>query len=75
MNNNESSSTDRLIAGGRDLRGEDGLHDASSHFPSYLRFFDVFFGPLISESYWGAARLLASCCGQVSTAQAYVAFL
>jgi hypothetical protein len=75
MNNSESSSIERLIPGGRELRGKDRLRDASRHFPSYLRLFDIFFGSLISKSQGGAARLLASCCGRLSTAQAHVAFL
>jgi hypothetical protein len=75
MNNSESSSTERLIAGARELRDKDGLHDATRRFPSYLRLFDNFFGPLISESLWGAARFLAGCCGRFPTAQAHVAFL
>jgi hypothetical protein len=75
MNNSESSSTERLIAGAREPRGKHTLHDASTHFPSYLRLFGIFFGLLISKAHWGAARLLAGCCGRFSTAQAHVAFL
>jgi len=75
MNNRENSSTDRLIAAARELRGKHTLRDASMHFPSYLRLFGIFFRLLISESYWGAARLLASCCRRFRTAQANVAFL
>jgi hypothetical protein len=75
MNNGESSSTERLIAGARELRGIDRLHGASKHFPSYLRLFGIFLAWLTSESQWGAARLLAGCCGRFSTAQAHVAFL
>jgi hypothetical protein len=75
MNNRENSSTEPLIAGARELRGKHALNDASRHFASYLRLFDIFFGPLISESHWGSARLLACCCGRFSTAQAHVAFL
>jgi len=74
MNNSESSSTERLIAGAREPRGKDVLHAASRHFPSYLRLFDNFLGLLISESHWGAARLLAGCCGRFPTAEAHVAF-
>jgi hypothetical protein len=75
MNNRENSSTERLIAGSRDLRGKLITHDTTRHFPSYLRLFDNFFGLLISESHWGAARLLAGCCGRFPSAQAHVAFL
>jgi hypothetical protein len=75
MNNSESSSTERLIADARELRGKDRLHDASRYFPSYLRLFGIFFARLTSESHWGAARLLAGCCGRFRTAQAHVAFL
>jgi hypothetical protein len=75
MSNRENSSTERLIAAAREPRGKHTLHEASRHFPSCLRLFDNFFGPLASESQWGAARLLAGCCGQFPTAQAHVAFL
>jgi hypothetical protein len=75
MNNRENSSTERLIAAARELRGKHTLHDASRHFPSYLRLFGTFFEPLILESLWGAARLLPRCGGRFSTAQAHVAFL
>jgi hypothetical protein len=75
MNNRESSWTERLIAGARQRLGKHALHEASKHFPSYLRLFDIFFGPSISDSYWGTARLLASCCRRFRTAQANVAFL
>jgi hypothetical protein len=75
MNNRENSSTERLIAAAREIRGKHTLHDASRHFPSYLRFFGIFFGLLISESYWRAARLLANCWRRFRTAQANVAFL
>jgi hypothetical protein len=75
MNNSEISSTEQWIAGARELRGKHTLHDAWRHFPSYLRLFDNFFGLLISESHWGAARLVADCCGRFPTAQAHVAFL
>jgi hypothetical protein len=75
MNNRETSSGERVIADVRELRGKETLNDASRRFPSYLRVFDNFFGPLIAESYWGAAPLLARCCGRFPTAQAHVAFL
>jgi hypothetical protein len=75
MNNRENSSTERLIAAVRELRGKHTLHDASRHFPSYLRLFGTFFELLILESLWGTARLLPRCCGGFSTAQAHVAFL
>jgi hypothetical protein len=74
MNNRENSSTERLIAAARELRGKHTLHDASRHFPSYLRLFGTFFELLIFESLCGAARLLPRCCGRFSTAQAHVAF-
>jgi hypothetical protein len=75
MNNSESCSTERLNASTRELRSENTLHDASRHFPSYLRLFGIFFAGLISESYWGAARLLAGSWGRFPAAQAHVAFL
>jgi hypothetical protein len=75
MNNRENSATERLIAGARERRGKHALHEASRHFPSYLRLFDIFFGLLIPESYWGTPRLLASGCRRFRTAQANVAFL
>ena len=75
MNNSEISSTEQWIAGARELRGKHTLHDVSMRFPSYLRLFGIFFGLLISESYWGTPRLLASCCRRFGTAQANVAFL
>jgi hypothetical protein len=75
MNNSESSSPERLIAGARKRLGKRTLQDDSRHFPSYLRLFDIFFGLVISESHRGAARLLASCCRRFGTAQANVAFL
>jgi hypothetical protein len=75
MNKRENSATERLIAAARALAGKHTLDDASRHFASYLRLFDIFFGLLISDSYWGAARLLASCCSRFRTAQANVAFL
>jgi hypothetical protein len=74
MNNSENSSIERLIAAARELRGKHTLHDASRHFPSYLRLFGIFFGLSIFESHWGVARLLPGCCGRFSTAQAHVAF-
>jgi hypothetical protein len=75
MNNCESSLPERLIAAAHELRGKHTLHDASRHFPSYLRSFGIFFELLIFESHWGTARLLPGCCGRFSTAQAHVAFL
>jgi hypothetical protein len=75
MNNRENSSTERLVAAAHELRGKHTLHDASRHFPSYLRPFGIFFELLIFVSHWGAARLLPGCCGQFSTAQTHVAFL
>jgi hypothetical protein len=75
MNDRENSSIEPLIAVARELRGKHTLHDASRHFPSYLRLFGIFFDLLIFESHWGAAPLLPGCCGRSSTAQAHVAFL
>ena len=75
MTNKESSAAERLIAAARELDGKPALHDASGHFPSYLRLFDTFFELLTFESLWGAARLLPRCYGQFSTAEAHVAFL
>jgi hypothetical protein len=75
MNNRKNPSTERLIATVSEQRGKYTLQQVTSHFPSYLRRFDHFFGRLISESHWGAARLSAGCCGQFPTAQAHVAFL
>jgi hypothetical protein len=75
MNNSERSSPERLIAGARKRRGKHTLHDDSRHFPSYLGLFGIFFGLLISESYWGSTRLLAGCCRRFRTAQANMAFL
>jgi hypothetical protein len=75
VNNRENSSGERVIADVRELRGKETLNDASGRFPSYLHIFDNFFGPLTAESYWGAAPLLASCCGGFPTAQSHVAFL
>jgi hypothetical protein len=74
-NNRQNSATERLIAAARELRGKHTLHDASTHFPSYLRPFGTFFELLILESLRGAPRLLPRCYGQFSTAQAHVAFL
>jgi hypothetical protein len=75
MNNRENFSTQRSIFTVRHLRRDAALYTALSHFPSYLRLFDIFFEPLIPDSQWGAAPSSASCCGQFSTAQAHVAFL
>jgi len=75
MNNSENPSPERLIAGAHKRRGERTLHDNSRHSPSYLRLFDIFFGLLISESYWGTPRLLANYCRRFHTAQANMAFL
>jgi hypothetical protein len=75
MNNRANSSTEQLIATERKRHGKHTSHQPVSHFPSYLRLFDNFFEPLISESHWGAARLSAGCCAQFVTAQAHVAFL
>jgi len=75
MNNSENSPKERMIAGASELREKHTLHDSSGHFPSYLRRFDNFFGLLSSESQWGAARLLAGCCGRFPTAHPHVAFL
>jgi hypothetical protein len=75
MNNRENSSTERLIAAARELLGKHTLHDASRHFPSYLRLFDTFFELLIFESHWGATPLLPGRCGRFSTAHPHVAFL
>jgi hypothetical protein len=75
MNNRERSSTERLIADTRERRDKETSHEASRRFPSYLRVFVNFFGPLISESHQGATRLLSGCYGRFPTAQAHVAFL
>jgi hypothetical protein len=75
MNDRENSSTERLIAAARELRGTHTLHDAFKHFPSYLRLFGTFFLLLTFESLSGAARLLPRCYGRFSTAEAHVAFL
>jgi hypothetical protein len=75
MNDRENSSTERLIAVAHELRGKRRPQDASRHFPSYLSPFGIFFGLLISESHWGAARLLAGCYGRFPTAPPHVAFL
>jgi hypothetical protein len=75
MNDRENCSIERLIAAARELCGKHTLHDASRHFPSYLRLFGTCFELFIFESHWGAARLLPGCCGRFSTAQAHVAFL
>jgi hypothetical protein len=75
MNNGENCSTGRLIVGALELRDEHTAHSTLSHFPSYLRLIGNFFGQLIFESYWGAARLSAGCCGRFPMAQANVAFL
>ena len=75
MNKTQTSAPDRLIAGARKRRGKQTLRDTSRHFPSYLRLFGNVFAPLIAELHWGAARLLADCCGRFPTVQAHVAFL
>jgi hypothetical protein len=75
MNSTENSAPERLIAAERELCGKRTWHDGSRHFASYLRLFDIFFGLLVSDSYWGASRLLASCCRRFGTAEANVAFL
>jgi len=75
MKNRKNFSRQRLIPSVRELRCKQTLREALTHFPSYLRFFDKFFELSISESQWGAARLLAGCCGRFPTAQAHVAFL
>jgi len=75
MNNRENPPTERLIDGACDLHSQHTPDDSSQHFPSYLRLFGTFFGLLISESFWRAARLLASCWRQFRTAPANVAFL
>jgi hypothetical protein len=75
MNNRENFATERLIAAARELGGKHPLHDASRHFPSYLRLLGTFFELLILESLRGALRLLPRCCGRFSMAQAHVAFL
>jgi hypothetical protein len=74
-NNSESCSPERFMAGARTRRDKRTLHDDWKHFPSHLRLFGIFFGLLISESYWGTPRLLASCCRRFHTAQANMAFL
>jgi hypothetical protein len=75
MNNRESSLPERTIAGARERHGKHTLRDDSGHFPSYFRFLGIFFGLLISELHWVAARTLSGCSGRFSTAQAHVAFL
>ena len=75
MNNSESPSTERMIAGPLGLLDKHRLHDVSTHFPSYLRLFGIFFGLLISELHCGAAQALAGCWGRFPAAQAHVAFL
>jgi hypothetical protein len=75
MNNGRNSSTEHLIGTAHANRREDASLEAISHFPSYLRLFEKFFGPLISESYRGAARSSGGCWGKSPTAQAHVAFL
>jgi hypothetical protein len=74
-NNGESSSPERLIAAAHTRRNKPTPRDDWRHFPSYLRLFGIFFGLLISESYWGETRLSASCCRPFHTAQANMAFL
>jgi hypothetical protein len=75
MNQRGNSATERLIAAARELGGKHTLHDASTHFPSYLRLFGIFFELLILETHRGAPRFLPGCCRRFSTAQAHVAFL
>jgi hypothetical protein len=75
MNNRENSSTERLIASARQLRGKHAPLDHSSRFASYLRLFGSFFELSFFESIWGAAPFLPRCCRRSSTAQAHVAFL
>ena len=75
MNNREISLTERLVVDARELAGKEILDDASRRFASYLRVLGNFFVPLITESHWGAARLLSGCCGRFPTARAHVAFL
>ena len=75
MNDRESSSRERLIAEERELRAKHTLHDALTHFPSYLRRFDNFFELLVSESSWRAPRLLAAYYGRLPMARVHVAFL
>jgi hypothetical protein len=75
MNETVNCSAEGLIVQARRVAGKETLNDASRHFPSYLLLFGIFFELLLSESLWGGARLLVSCCGRFSTAQAHVAFL
>jgi hypothetical protein len=75
MNDSKSFSPERLIAGARKRLCKHTLHDNSNRSPSYLCLFANCFEPLIGESRWGAARLLADCCGRFTTVQAHVAFL
>jgi hypothetical protein len=75
MNNRQNSSTEQLIATARADRPKRASLEAISHFPSYLRLFDNFFAPLISELRWRASRLSTSCRGKFPAAQAHVAFL
>jgi len=74
MTNKGNSSTERLFSASGELSGKPALHEELKHFPSYLSLFDNFFGPLVSESQWGAAPFLAGCCERFPTAQAHVAF-
>jgi len=74
-NNSEGFSLERLFAGARTRRDKRTPHDDWRRFPSYLRLFGIFFGLLISESYWETPRLLASCCRRFHAAQANMAFL
>jgi uncharacterized Tic20 family protein len=75
MNNGRNSSTEHLIGTAHANRREHASLEGISHFPSYLRLFEKFLGPLIFESYRGAARLWDGCWGKFPAAQAHVAFL
>jgi hypothetical protein len=75
MTSTENSATERLIAAARDFGDKHMPCDGLRHFASYLRLFDIFFGLLVSDSCWEAARLLVSGCRRFRTAEANVAFL
>jgi len=75
MNITESSSTERLIADALGVAGKEGLNNASSRFPSYLRVFGNFFRPHSVKSRWRAAQLLAVWGVGFPMAQPSVAFV
>jgi len=75
MNNNKSSSTERLVADARELNGKETPNDASKRFPSYLRVPGNFFARLKAELHWRATRLMLGCCRRFPTARPHMAFL